>query len=209
MPPKKPDADSKGCSELFVLSREGDGNSFPFLTDIAIEATHYFARGFHDAADMLALNASGGDPDYTVLPVVFLFRHAAELYLKSIIWNGDDLLRFLKKPPSGAGNTSLNTHSLRALLPYAQKVVSVFDLKWNEAKFGTYKDGVRIIEQVDEADPNSFAFRYPIDKAGSPSKHKQWGFDLPSFAVPTSKALNGWWELALDIEGHREHHMMA
>jgi hypothetical protein len=53
MTPKKPDADSKGRKELFVLCRGGEGNVFPFLTDVSIEATHYFARGFHDAADML------------------------------------------------------------------------------------------------------------------------------------------------------------
>jgi hypothetical protein len=209
MTPKKRDADSMERKELFVLCRGGEGNVFPFLTDVAVEATHYFARGFHDAADMLIQNASGGDPDYAVLPVLFLYRHAAELYLKSIIWNGDDLLHFLKKPLSGAEKVANSSHSLRTLLPYAQEVISVFDLKWNEAEFGTYKDGVQVIEQIDEVDPNSFAFRYPIDRAGSPNKPQQWGFDLLSYAAPTTKVLNGWWELALDLEGHREYHLMG
>lgn len=210
MTPKKPDADSKDSSDLFVLCSGGEGNFFPFLSEVAIEGTHYFGRGFHDAAETLVEKYSrGGDPDYAVLPVVFLFRHAAELYLKSIIWNGDDLLKFLKKPSSGVGKTALNSHSLKKLLPYAEKVASDFGLKWNEAECDTYKNGVRILEQIDEVDPNSFAFRYPIDKAGKPIKHHEWGFDLLSFAVPTNKVLNGWWELAISIEGIREQHLLT
>ncbi len=209
MTPQKRDTDSKGRKDLFVLCRGGEGNFFPFLTEVAIEATHYFARGFHDAADTLAEKyARGGDPDYAVLPVVFLFRHAAELYLKRIIWNGDDLLKFLKKPDSGAGKTAFSSHSLKQLLPYAEKVASEFGLNWDEGH-GTYKDAVRILEQMDEEDPNSFAFRYPIDKEGKPVKHHQWGFDLESFTLPTSRALNGWWELAVGLEGIREQYLMS
>ncbi len=85
-------------------------------------------------------------------------------------------------------------------MPYAEKVASDFGLKWNEAECDTYKNGVRILEQIDEVDPNSFAFRYPIDKAGKPIKHHEWGFDLLSFAVPTNKVLNGWWELVISMK---------
>lgn len=206
--PKNPK--TKRGRELFVLSRGSEGNFFPFLTEVPIEATHYFARGFHDAADTLTEKYSiGGDPDYAVLPVVFLFRHAAELYLKSIIWNGDDLLKFLKKQDSGAGKTAFSSHSLKHLLPYAEKVASEFELEWDEDECGTYNNAVRIMEQMDEEDPNSFAFRYPIDKGGKPVKHHQWGFDLESFALPTSKALNGWWDLALGLEGVREQYLMS
>jgi hypothetical protein len=87
-------------------------------------------------------------------------------------------------------------------------VISAFGLTWNEAECGTFADGILVIEEMDEVDPNSFSFRYPIDKAGNPSKHHDWGFDLKSFAAPTTKALQGWWELALEIEGLREQHLM-
>lgn len=209
MTPEDSDTTSRGGQDLFVLCRGGEGNFFPFLAEVAIEGTHYFGRGFHDAADTLVEKyARGGDPDYAVLPIPFLFRHAAELYLKSIIWNGDDLLKFLKKPKSGAGKSAFSSHSLKQLLPYAEKVTSEFGLTWNEAEFGTYTNAIRILDQMDEEDPNSFAFRYPIDRQGKPVKHHQWGFDLESFALPTSRALNGWWELAIGLEGVREHHLM-
>src|SRR5690348_12475935 len=89
--------------KLFRLTHSREGcNSFPFMVANPIENAHYFARGFHDGADELAeIYRDGTFPDYDVPPVVFLYRHAAELYLKSIIWNGNEMLGFLKRPTSG------------------------------------------------------------------------------------------------------------
>ncbi len=196
-PPKK-------TKELFALDPCG-GNFFPFLTEHAIEGTHYFGRGFQDGGDILVQEyRRGGDPDYAALPVVFLFRHAAELYLKSIIWNGDELLEFLKKTTSGAGNVAFTSHSLTQLLPFAEKIKAALGLTWNEIECGPYVDAVQLLNEFDAVDPNSFAFRYPVDTAGNATKHHEWGFNLIAFAEPTSKALNGWWDLALDVEGLRE-----
>ena len=49
---------------------------------------------------------------------MFLFRHAAELYLKAIVWDGDELLGFLKKPTSGAPGPNKAKHTLVNWLPY-------------------------------------------------------------------------------------------
>jgi hypothetical protein len=40
-------------------------------------------------------------PDYAALLVVFLYRHAVELALKGITWNGDEIASRLGRPLCG------------------------------------------------------------------------------------------------------------
>ncbi|MBZ5505681.1 MAG: hypothetical protein LAO78_09345 [Acidobacteriia bacterium] len=186
-------------------------NCFPFMTENPIEAAHYFARGFHDAADNLivGMRVGHGFPDYAAPPIVFLYRHAAELYLKSVIWNGDEILAFLQKPLSGGKATATSSHSLTKLIPYAEFVVKAFGLKWNEAERGQFDDSTAFIRELDAADPNSYSFRYPVDTQGKASQHTTFGFNLFVFAEQISKALEGWWNLGLDVESVREYHMLG
>jgi hypothetical protein len=197
--------------KLFRLTYNRDGsNAFPFMASNPIENAHYFARGFHDGADkLIEAYHHGTFPDYAVPPVVFLYRHAAELYLKSIIWNGDEILEFLKKPKSAAKGEDKNTHSLTKLLPHAEYVMGAFKLKWNEAEWGGYSDAAALIREIDEFDPTSFKFRYPIDKKGKASEHHEFGFNLFAFAEPVTKVLEGLWDLALDVESVREYHTLV
>jgi hypothetical protein len=204
-------SDAKTKRPLFRLVSDGH-NCFPFLTENPIEAAHYFGRGFHDAGDSLiqiCKNEGGFLPDYAAPPIVFLYRHAAELYIKSVIWNGDEVLAFLKKPTSGAGGVEWSSHSLNKLIPLAEKVISSFGLTWNEAKNGTYGEASSTLQQLDQLDPNSFSFRYPVTKKGASSQDPEFGFNLVAFAEPLSRVLEGWFELGLDVEGIREYHMLA
>jgi hypothetical protein len=195
---------------LFRLVRNVEGsNFFPFLLDNPIEAAPYFARGFHDAADALVeIYATGGYPDYVAPPVVFLYRHAAELYLKGVIWMGDDLLKVLKRPTSNTGGIDFSSHQLSVLLPFAEFVINSFGLIWNENERGSYADGVSLLAELERVDPNSFTFRYPITKSRQPTKEPEFGFNLYAFAEPLSNVLEGWFEIALHMEDVREHHSM-
>lgn len=197
--------------KLFRLTYGGDGsNAFPFLTENAIEAAHYFGRGFHDGADRLVETYRRETfPDYAAPCVVFLYRHAVELYIKSIIWNGKETLAALKKPMSEMKGEDKTTHSLTKLLPHADYVVQALGLAWNKAKCGDYADAVALVKEIDELDPTSFKFRYPIDKKGNPSHDTKFGFNLFAFAEPVTRILEGWWELALGVESVHEEHTLV
>ena len=51
------------------------------MVENVIESTAFFAEGFHqvDQAVVARLRAMKAWPDYEVLPVIFLYRHAVEL----------------------------------------------------------------------------------------------------------------------------------
>src|SRR5207253_7387722 len=58
-----------------------------------------YGRSYHEAAQHLIKHVASThyrDPD--ACPIVFLYRHAVELYLKSIIHWGNNLLRLNGKP---------------------------------------------------------------------------------------------------------------
>jgi hypothetical protein len=181
---------------------------FPFLSENPIEAALYFGRGFHHAADQLVETyGTGGHPDYMALPVMFLYRHAAELYIKSVIWMGDDLLKHMKRPESGANAIGFSTHSINKLLPYAAKVIDSLNIPWNATERGEFETALIRLRDLDAVDPNSFAFRYPITKAGAATHPTDLALDLVRIKHLLSDALEGWHELALSVEAMRDNHL--
>ena len=120
-----------------------------------------YAEGYKRAADALFdwLNAeenrSPGNADVILFPLVFLWRHHAELALKDIISRGRRL---------DGGKSDFPTHH------------RVLDL-WKEALPHIHKTGdpnapevVNVehnIQEIEQLDPGSFTFRYPTTKAGA------------------------------------------
>ena len=94
--------------------------------------------------------------DVYIYSAVFLYRHSIELWLKELIWMSNFIL--------GRGKTFPKKHDLmdlwRSLKSNASSLLkSDFPLKMNEVKY------VEItIEEIMKYDPESDAFRYPLDK---------------------------------------------
>lgn len=182
---------------------------FPFELPNPVEATAWFARAFHDSAQREAHELAGRDfADYEALPAVFLFRHAAELYLKSIVWNADKLLAFLNKPTSGAPGPSKANHTLSSWLPYLNHVLQQLELKWDD-KFGPFANVEVTLKQLAAADPGSYSFRYPMKKDGGASHDPEFGFNLVVFARTIDPVLEGLWDISGDLENLHEHHMIG
>jgi hypothetical protein len=153
--------------------------------------------------------ASRDFADYGAPPVVFLFRHAAELYLKAIVWNGDYLLGFLKKPVSRAPGPKKANHALACWLPYVKRIMTQFGLTWNEEKFGSLSSIETLFKELDREDPGSFSFRYPMKKDGDACHDPEFGFNVVAFAREIDPVLEGFWDLCGDLENLREHHTTA
>jgi hypothetical protein len=126
-----------------------------------------YARSYHEAAKHLVkriVTAHYRDPD--ACPIVFLYRHAVELYLKSITYWGDGVLGMNGKPV--AKKSVFTEHRLRVLLKGVQPIVRFqgWTNGWGDSNFPSFRDVEKLIGELDEFDPGSYAFRYPVDTTG-------------------------------------------
>lgn len=127
-----------------------------------------FAEGYSHAASTLAegLLSRTGFPDFDAYPVVFLYRHSLELYLKNIIYKAALLMAF--KHMGDIDAKLYNTHDLTVLSEKAAKILQrLFPDDASLRQFS--EETVKISSEFSDIDASSFAYRYPVDKAGNPS----------------------------------------
>ena len=148
-----------------------------------------FAAGFHLAAKDIVRElrheqsfGSRGLDDFRAYPVVFLYRHALELQLKSVIHFGAGMVALKGRP--AASKKALVDHQLIALLDDVEQVFAAYEWSWDMGvdHARTREDFRRIVTEFHDVDSRSFAFRYPIGKDGSPSQPPMFSFSLFAFA---------------------------
>lgn len=119
-----------------------------------------YAIGYKDAADILVDDCRQRDrnQDALIYPVLFLYRHHLELSLKDLIVRGRKLLDIDEPFPAH--------HKLNELWSTCD---SLFDeIAPNDSMQERQNIG-RLIDEFVKVDPLATAFRYPIDRDGSPS----------------------------------------
>jgi len=127
-----------------------------------------YGRAYHEAGQRLVGHIASShyrDPD--ACPIVFLYRHAIELYLKSIIHWGNNLLRLNGKPVVHHHNI-FTEHRLTVLLKSVKPALRFRKSlgNWGDSHFGCFRDVEKVIGELEEFDPRSYSFRYPIDTTG-------------------------------------------
>jgi len=125
-----------------------------------------FALGYHMAARALAVKFEefAGYADYEGYPIFFLYRQALELYLKALVYKGADVVGLLSKPLQKP--TLFKKHGLKRLIPAIRLIFSKLEWSFEVNPFKSVSDIERLVEEVDEIDPDSFLFRYPVTTAG-------------------------------------------
>jgi hypothetical protein len=98
-------------------------------------------------------------------PIIFLYRHAVELYLKGILWAGNDVLLVNGKHP-WAIDKIFGGHKLKRLLPGVREILSLIDCSniWAPPLCESLADVERIVKAIDGVKQD--AFRYPVDVKG-------------------------------------------
>ncbi len=121
--------------------------------------------------------------------IVYLYRHALELFLKEIlIGRGGELI-----DPRPSPETVVNAgHSLTKLVPHVRRIF--VQCGWDKA-FGsktavTFDDFTAIVEQFEKADPSSFSFRYPVKKDITGALDGHFTFSVRQFALTMDEVLN-------------------
>ncbi len=99
----------------------------------------WYGEAYHEAGKTLVeqlkndprFGLYGYPPDsFKALPIVYLYRHATELYLKGIILAGAGVLP-LRGEQTLNLKTVLNTHSLRQLLHDVERIFEAFGWNWD------------------------------------------------------------------------------
>ncbi len=109
-----------------------------------------------------------------------MYRHASELYLKSIVVVGN---RSRTASPADDEKLfkSLGNHKLLPLLPRVEDVFKLVGWEWPlNPLVKTMADVQRLLAYLENIDPDSFAFRYPVDKRGQRSIATDVWFNLES-----------------------------
>jgi hypothetical protein len=153
---------------------------------------HLYGEAFWNAAKNLLRNeALDKQPiaSFDASVIVYLYRHALELFLKEIlIGRGGELI-----DPRPSPETVLNAgHSLTRLLPDVRRIF--VECGWDKT-FGsnaaiTFDDFVAIVEEFERADPSSFSFRYPVKKDLTASLDGHFTFSVRRFASIMDEVLN-------------------
>ena len=181
---KLKDSDRKK-NRLFQTSQKYIGNVVLNFLGSASKEFPYYANKYRDAAHYLTekMAAKSGFHDLEACPIVFLYRHALELYFKGIIINGIWLESLSKREPVNYPKV-INSHNLSCLLPHVKSAIISVGWKWpikieNNNETNTLDDLVKEIESVDN---HSFSFRYPTNKSLEPTLEKHFSFNIFIFA---------------------------
>jgi len=143
-----------------------------------------WGRGYFNAASKLAMeilsniDTNNSFADYDVYPIVFLYRHSLELYLKNIIYKSALILAFKNIPKI---DTKLyNLHNLKMLSEKATEILQKLFSKDQRLKQLSEKI-LQISSEFSEIDPNSYSYRYPIDINGNAATKPNQIVNLEAF----------------------------
>jgi hypothetical protein len=135
----------------------------------AIDDLAAFARGYHQSGKRLAamLASSSGYSDFDGYPILFLYRHALELYMKTIVYRGAQLLHLLDIERTSTSKL-FNSHRLSLLLPGVKAVFERIEETWETETAGirNFNEFEELVRGIEELDPESYSFRYPTNTKG-------------------------------------------
>jgi hypothetical protein len=163
------------------LSRARGGNVVLSLfhspeTELALVAEEY-----HKAAKLLI--EKGVTNDLAAYPIVYLYRHALELSIKSVLILGGEVRIVPVVDPLKHGHK---------LLPLLTQLEQLFGAQYARH----YKELEEIVKEFDEVDPENQAFRYTFKRNRNPSMEPGFAFSVARMAKvldPVLERLSGGW----------------
>lgn len=193
-----------------VLFERGNSTGAVVLnfTHSAIGEFVVYGEAYHDSALLLAKSLAEkpclSDPD--CLAVVFLYRHASELYLKGSILYSTWLLA-LRRGESSLPIDIFRLHQLTQPLEEAVRLLK--SIGWDIGKDDKYASELdftrRALGEFDEIDGGSYAFRYPVDTKRQASLPHHFAFDALRFARNMERILALLKTMAVGAESQFDH----
>jgi len=129
-----------------------------------------FADGYHRAGRALTarLSEAAGYRDYEGYPILYIYRHALELYLKAIVYRGFQFLDLVEADRPKVKKL-LTSHRLTMCLPAMHAIFKAVGWSWGTDVKGmqSYREFEGLVRGIEEMDPGSFVFRYPVNCHGN------------------------------------------
>jgi len=175
-------------SEMFRA--EGRGNVvFNFVGKTIVEMAA-FGAGYKRAgrAALEAVMSQPGYRDNDCYPVLYLYRHALELYLKAVVLRGAQLLS-LTSDETVDTTHAYKCHVLTKFLPPLKAIFK--DRGWAEGEGAKQLNFIcSVIEEVSRIDEGSFVFRYPGTNKGKPATDKHAVLNVVSYAEAVEQVID-------------------
>jgi len=142
-----------------------------------------FADGYAAAGHALAerFAADPGHEDNEGYPILFLYRHALELYLKAIVYRGTTLNGLISGENVDTDRL-FRRHPFGRLLPAIQAIAKQMRWDFEGSGLASYAEFAQFIHTLDEVDPESYSFRYPIKKSGEAALRHHFVVSVLRFA---------------------------
>ena len=183
--------------KLFELEQR---RGFPYITGLyGLES--YAAAYWKAAKGMIEskLFDGRGRPDFSTFPIAFLYRHALELMLKSILIEHDE-----KSKPEDVLNRGHNLldiylTKIRSLIDEAgvfttgEPVVDITPEQWSHLR--------AVLKEWRERDPDGMAFRYSTDKKARKALTEQdFTFSMKQFSQGMDEALETLYHIKSELD---------
>jgi hypothetical protein len=142
------------------------------MGELTLQAEAYFKAG---TKLLESFKGGNGLTDFDAYPIIFLYRHALELFVKDILLIGNDFARALGDAKIetpfqeivGSHRVSHHTEKLR-------KIFGAVD--WKDDDFRC--DWSHFLKTIDQIDPDSMTFRYTVNKKGNALLKSHFSFNM-------------------------------
>lgn len=160
-------------SKFFASPQEIYGNALINWMDSPTKELLEYAGSYRGAAMNLVafrerLSEGFHTIDHSALPILFLYRHSLELYLKSLVFRAA-ILSVNEKELANALPRLWREHSLRALVNMAKPLFEASAFRSPYADIELQERLQDTAKRIDDVDPGSYAFRYPVTSQGNAS----------------------------------------
>jgi hypothetical protein len=140
-----------------------------------------------------------GSIDNHALPILFLYRHSFELYLKALVYRAA-LISIDENELAQAIPKLWREHSL---LKLAQMSAPLLEAKSLACFADVHDNVIALAEELDEIDPGSYSFRYPVTSKGKSALPPNFLTNIFVFADTVEDVLDELREYCHWVEGVR------
>lgn len=168
------------------------GNAYLNWTSKPTEELTAYAHSYRCAAMRLVAHFDRrdiGTIDESALPILFLYRHSVELYLKAIAYVAavatinDNELEF-------AIPRLWREHSLIALAKLASPTIGMHSRHLLAKNGDLERTVIALAEKIDAIDPGSYSFRYPVTSRGQSALPSSFFVNIFTFSTYVEAALD-------------------
>ncbi|HAF44443.1 MAG TPA: hypothetical protein DCK83_05755 [Gallionellaceae bacterium] len=191
--------------EIFSAPSGTYGNALiNWKTQSANEIVDFAASYRYAAMNLVSFREQrgAGTIDHGALPILFLYRHSFELYLKAMVYraavlsiNDDELVRALPR--------LWREHSLMRLLQMSAPVLQASSSRPLVQSGDLQRQITTLASKIDDIDPGSYSFRYPVNSKGDSALPKYFLTNIFVFADEMEGVLDELSQFCRELEAER------